>query len=402
MKNNRLIAFTFLAFLLVSVQNIWAQTYSGDITLKYQQEVDDFGADGYTEIDGRLRILTSFNDTVNPIIDLSPLSTLQKVEEIFIIGCYALPSLSGLEGLTTVDKNVRITNLDSIIDLSGLEGLTNIGERLVINGNKKLSSINLNNLSLLGTGIKIASNENLESLDGLTSLTSLGSIHIGYNPSLTSIEQLEIISGHVNFIRIDSNLNLPSLSGLENITSVGELIIDDNNSIINLNGLGSLLNVFKLKINNNALLTTLDGLINLIDFSIINITGNPVLTNYCPIELAVSNGVTTYLVEGNVFNPTLQDMQLGYCNSTPISVGEAIGEETIYISPNPSNGVFQINLSSHKNVNIEIINQLGQNIYRFSHINQPIFHVDLNLPKGVYFAKLSNETNNEKIRFIVL
>jgi hypothetical protein len=62
------------------------------------------------------------------------------------------------------------------------------------------------------------------------------------------------------------------------------------------------------------------------------------------------------------------------------------------ISPNPSNGIFQITFSSkQKTNNIEIINTLGQTVFQSSNnYHQSSINLDLSfLPKGIYFLKMS-------------
>ncbi len=76
---------------------------------------------------------------------------------------------------------------------------------------------------------------------------------------------------------------------------------------------------------------------------------------------------------------------------------------TVY--PNPSNGKFTVKFEGLKQVNckVTISNLLGQEIYSTFFKGQPTtVDIDLsNYPKGLYFAKVNNETNNYTQKIII-
>jgi len=84
-------------------------TFVGQVILKNQQEVDDFGAMCYSKIDGSLVIGNIFGAT-DDIVDLSPLSNMNQVFASnsndnpgwLRIKANNLTSLNGLQNITSV------------------------------------------------------------------------------------------------------------------------------------------------------------------------------------------------------------------------------------------------------------------------------------------------------------
>ena len=59
--------------------------YDGDVILRTQQEVDDFGTNNYTQINGFLIIGKLENEGYSDITDLNPLHSLKHIENYFYI-----------------------------------------------------------------------------------------------------------------------------------------------------------------------------------------------------------------------------------------------------------------------------------------------------------------------------
>ena len=75
----------------------------------------------------------------------------------------------------------------------------------------------------------------------------------------------------------------------------------------------------------------------------------------------------------------------------------------ISISPNPSNGRFKITLSNKfKDVNIEIVNIAGKEIYRKKVQNISNFNIELNAPSGLYFIKVQEGSGYYEIHKIII
>ena len=71
-----------------------------------------------------------------------------------------------------------------------------------------------------------------------------------------------------------------------------------------------------------------------------------------------------------------------------------LSDENFFISPNPSKGQFTIQLLNHFNGEVEIINGIGQSIYREVILKKNQIPFSLNTSPGVYFVRLRG--TNEK------
>jgi peroxiredoxin family protein len=229
-------------------------TFVGQVILKNQQEVDDFGAMCYSKIDGSLVIGNIFGAT-DDIVDLSPLSNMNQVFASnsndnpgwLRIKANNLTSLNGLQNITSVN-GLMIYNCNKLVDLSGLDALENIGG-------------NPNDFQTLD----IHSNAELVNLEGLNKLSSIG------------------LSGYISYIRFGDNpklLNLDALSALNEINS--EFYFE-----------------------------------TVLDHSTEDIRGNDVLSDFCGVQGLFNSGnfsPENIFISHNAYNPTVQDIIDGYCS----------------------------------------------------------------------------------------
>jgi hypothetical protein len=139
---------------------------------------------------------------------------------------------------------LRVTGAD-IVNLDGLSALTSVLRQVIISDNPNLTDIgglaNLNSVSgLLG----IKSNNALTNIDGLAAFTSWGGhLRIESNATLTNVDGLSSVTEVGGYLEIKSNPALTNVDGLSNLTSVGS----------------------NLKIEYNALLDKCTGLSRLVD-----------------------------------------------------------------------------------------------------------------------------------------
>lgn len=181
-----------ITFLLFS-SYAFAQTYSGKVYLSSQADVDNFAANGYTEITGNLTLdgqdisnlaqlatltFVGGNLTIGQILggnpSLSKLEGLHNIAEVggtlYIAKNSSLTNLDGLRSIETVGKNLSILNNNSLADIDGLKSITSIGNDPSADGN-----------------LSIQSNPSLTNLDGLGNITSVrnnGFVSIKDNTSL--------------------------------------------------------------------------------------------------------------------------------------------------------------------------------------------------------------------------
>ncbi|GGG29180.1 hypothetical protein GCM10011344_32560 [Dokdonia pacifica] len=313
----------------VSICEQEENTYVGDLYIDSQEDLDEFGANMYTEIIGNFNI-QPFSGGNTDITNLNSLSSLKRVTGDFSIqSSPLLENLQGLEQLESVGNQFVLNNLESINTLELLQSLQSVG-RLTIFSLDQLENLSgLESLTYMG-GIHLSGNESLASLDALSNVQNetLEVLSIWHSPSLTSIEVFDQVT------TIESNLilfvveSLLSLDGLHNITSANGVRITSCDSITSLQGLQGLESVIgTLRLEGNTLLESLDGLENLLflDGGILiggtlDYNGNPILSDFCGLSNLFINGTimfynnNSFLIQNNAYNPTEQDFLNGNCS----------------------------------------------------------------------------------------
>lgn len=226
-------------------------------------EVNEFGANNYSGVQGSLTLFVDSTIGSTNISDISPLSSLTYVEGSLIINANdELTSLNGLQNITSIGSRLSIQNNVQLQNINALQNLVEVG-----NGP----------IEELGNGIIIQNCPNLQNIDGLLGLTEINGF---------------LVIGDVN--TDNSNLSLINLSGLANIERIkGYVILANNDSILDLTGIDNI-NIIngELRISGNDNLLDLKGLENLSmvdgDFSI---NGNLNLQNVNQLSnLNVING----------------------------------------------------------------------------------------------------------------
>jgi hypothetical protein len=266
-----IISILIFIFLNCSSETNSEKIFLGDIFLRTQDEIDDFGSYQYQRVNGNITIIT--DGIIDNIMDLSPLKSISKVDNILSIrNC---SQLENIELSMTEVGILTISNTKSkTINFPLLKAVTS--DFLIISDNELLETINFNQLTSTGSELRILNNIKIIDLNGFQSLTNLGS-NFG--------------SG----LQIRNNSMLVSLSGLRNINSEIEL----------------------LEVVDNDKLNSLDG-INGIKFNDIRILSNDNLTDFCAIKNAIEPEVNTdggqkYWVAENKYNPTAIEITNGQC-----------------------------------------------------------------------------------------
>lgn len=214
-----IVAFTFVGSLYTSL----AQTYTGNINMTTQAEVDSIGGLGYTTIDGSIEIMNG------NITDLTPFSDLTTLDSLTIQGNSMLISLDGLQNLTSVNTVFLALN-ENLNTLSSLSGLTEV-TGFISYGNNSLSSLTgLENLTSANI-ILVQNNAGLLSLEGLNNVETCGSLNIHENAALETLEGLGNLTD-VNYFNIKTNVNLkdfcPVTYFVTNYSSSTTFNIDEN------------------------------------------------------------------------------------------------------------------------------------------------------------------------------
>ncbi|WGF92610.1 cadherin repeat domain-containing protein [Aequorivita marisscotiae] len=341
--------------------------YEGDLILRSQQEVNDFGANNYAAIIGTLHIGDPEEGTTTDIIDLSPLQSLRSINgdlgitnnpslistlglnihylygKLIIVVNDTLEKIEGFNRLTSVQELVLSLN-PRLYDLSGLYQLTSIGDGLVLVSCPQISNLDwLSNLTSFGGDLTIINCNSLANIDGLSNLTTATGeynyFRITYNNSLLNLNGIENLNTEIYHLEIAANSSLTSIEGLQNkrvtttlkiienpflenlhglestINISHELTVQNNNSLINIQGLRNLETAESFQIFNNESLPNLVGLNNLERCRNLDIRGNNELTDFCDLQNLFINGSNnSYIAIYNAYNPTKQDIIDGNCS----------------------------------------------------------------------------------------
>lgn len=276
------------------MNNIHAQTHSGNLSLRTQEEVDNFQ---YNYIDGALSI------SGRDISNLEGLSILDSVSGHFNIQSTKLASLNGLQGLIKV-KGFKIDQSDIVV----VDHLDNLKycEQFMMYKNPNLKSINVKSLQEVFR-LDIRFNASLNNLIGLESIHKVSELDIGGNNALTSLE------------------------GLSNLDTIGALYVHDCNALRNFVGLNGLNSVHSVNIAGNMLLESLDGLDGVtqcegrIVIGVNEVTKyespNPSLRDFCAFtrifqdrDWNANSSSQTIWIEHNKYNPQEAEFNGGLCS----------------------------------------------------------------------------------------
>jgi hypothetical protein len=205
-------------------------TYTGDVLLTSQQEVDDFALFEYSNIDGDFII---GEEPANfTVVDLNGLTSLQTVSgNLYIQSNYSLTSLSGLENLVTVGGEFRIVDNDNL-ELFTMNNLNSVGSILIHDNHDLISLTGLNNIQEVGGRFTVRSNASLETIVGANFSNVDGDITIQQNANLTSLNGFNIANTNGNIYILYNNL----LTDLCAITSLFSSSSFTSDVTINNNG----------------------------------------------------------------------------------------------------------------------------------------------------------------------
>ena len=198
--------------------------------------------------------LASLSMGLGDVKDLSPISGLANLTQLYLYGNFNCPDLQFLSGLA------KLTNLSlelgDVKDLSPVSGLTSLTD-LQIYGNFSCSDLQfLSGLTKLRT-LQIRPNNGegatpLTSLKGLENLTELRELHVNGLGNLTDVEPLANLTKltALSLPYRDYSVNEPpalDLSGLSGLTKLQTLGV--NSSVVSLEPLRGLTDLRSLQIN---------------------------------------------------------------------------------------------------------------------------------------------------------
>ena len=198
--------------------------------------------------------LASLSMGLGDVKDLSPISGLANLTQLYLYGNFNCPDLQFLSGLAKL-TNLSI-ELGDVKDLSPVSGLTSLTD-LQLYGNFSCSDLQfLSGLTKLRT-LQIRPNNGegatpLTSLKGLENLTELRELHVNGPGNLTDVEPLANLTNltTLSLPYRDYSVNEPpalDLSGLSGLTKLQTLGV--NSSVVSLEPLRGLTDLRYLQIN---------------------------------------------------------------------------------------------------------------------------------------------------------
>lgn len=122
------------------------------------------------------------------------------------------------------------------------------------------------------------------------------------------------------------------------------------------------------------------------------------------LNLAISNNVCYWEVWNNDITSGNFDTVLSAAACASLNTDEInVTPKQIIISPNPTNGLFEIKMEIGMLKEIEIYNTMGQLILTSTNIMNPLFEVNLSTNlNGIYIIKLVDTSENEVVKKVVV
>ncbi len=259
-------------------------TYEGYITLDTQEDVNEFGLSGVTNVIGGISITTN-NNPPNNVVDLSPLNNIVTISDhlsISELGTFNFDYMDAFNNLTSVN---RIT-------------FNNIALSL-INGFNSLTSVNIGGDINLG-GIRF--NESLATIRGFNNLTTINGSLEFYNNTKRTLSGFASLTNIENSLSVSFCHNLRKIDAFNNLNQVDALIILNNDNLKTLDNFANI-----SQVNNNILLSTLNSVDEFCFIQPLLLSGNydhfgSYDTFGNPIESITVNDIPTFLNADHVLN----------------------------------------------------------------------------------------------------
>ena len=155
--------------------------------------------------------------------DLLPLAHLQRVTGfLHIIYAHSLPSLHGLEALTTVGGALTVELSEGLTNIAALSGLREVGGAFTVGGNALTEWPALPNLVKIG-GLSIYERK-LQRIAGFSALREIGGdFSISNNEQLTEFEPMPLLTTVRGVAQFEYDISLKSVAPFENVRELGGL-----------------------------------------------------------------------------------------------------------------------------------------------------------------------------------
>lgn len=266
--------------------------FKGNINLKTQKEIDDFGKNNYTYINGNL----SIGDTLS--LDLS--------EEVF--------NLNALSSIKKINGDLLIIKLKKLQSIEGLMNLEKVNGDFTLSGCYLKQIDGFNKLTLINGDITFGNNSGkytdnpLLKISGFNSLIKVEKIFIIGNSGLKTIEGFDQLKEIQTFMIMNSDIS--TLNCFKNLQTINENFSVEYSDLLTSITLEKLENVkgyFALNENH-----TINGNISFPSIKKINLLyffSNKNFDNYCIFsQLLKENKIEKIELQGNKSNPSKEEI----------------------------------------------------------------------------------------------
>ncbi|MBX2827594.1 MAG: hypothetical protein KTR22_05495 [Flavobacteriaceae bacterium] len=307
------------ATITINITNIaFEGEFPGRVELKSQEQVDFFGRNRYESVARRLIIGGEVPEGETPITNLLALRDLRSVGDGFIIeNADELPTLEGLDDFELAGKEMVIEDNDMLNSIAALDNVTVSWSFEIVQNGQLVELVIPENLSV-GNDLVIAQNNDLTSILGGANTGQIEGLSIRLNPFLTNIDAFGDRETMSRDLIILNNPNLVDLDFLTQLREVqGSLTFNKNPSasLIHLPNLETVQGDFSILTNSS--LTSITGLsgLNFVGGNF-HVRQNSSLSDFCAFTPFIENGTIgqEYLIIGNAYNPTQQDILEGNCS----------------------------------------------------------------------------------------
>ncbi|MCT2560495.1 hypothetical protein [Chryseobacterium herbae] len=265
------------------------KVYQGTVNLITQKDIDEFGKNKYTFINGSMNICD---------INSSEFSK----EEI---------NLDALKSIRIINGGLLITRLENLKSVRGLENLEKVNGDFVISGCGLNTISTFEKLATISGDLVFGNNDfnevKLTEITGFSNLTEVGSIFISGNSGLQKLDAFHKIE-KTKTIQI-INTSLERVDNFKNLKNVKNFSVEYSSPLkeINLEKLENVSGLFALNEN-----THYNGQIRMPNIRKINhlfIIDNNGLENYCDFSSAIKqNQIDTLSASGNKINMTKEEI----------------------------------------------------------------------------------------------
>lgn len=339
-----------------------------------------------------------------PLSNLNGLINLQQVDNDFMInGFNWLTDLNGLYNLHTIGGSFIIANT-GIMNFNGNRLIT-VGSLNILNNNHITNLSGFEYLTTAYVGISLSDNQNLQNLTGFRDLISnQGYLYILNNPNLITTNGMNALKD-VHTIYIDQNMSLANIEGFNSLIQANYIAVQRNPALTQITGFTGINNLGALVLSENANLSSINGFNRNFLLQYAGLFYNTALSvcHVSSICSLISRDPGSITIVGNAPGCTSVPVVQAQCSGamkpeyleSVCQIDGLNGRITKknsssytgldFVSPNPSNGLYQIHWSNHIKPCFEVYNSQGKIIY---HSNSLIHSNTIDIteqPSGIYF-----------------